>query len=158
MGCDIHAYPEYLEFDRWWSIGGDINPGRDYSVFTELAGVRGSSETALEPKGIPSDLGFAAYGDYWLYIVEKEDLDPCTCTKENAERWVNCKVSRYYNEEKRRVSDPDAHNASWVTLEEFKKCIENAELVSPIYYGLAAMLEEIEVRGFKTRLVFWFDN
>lgn len=162
MGCDIHAYPEYFEMDRWWSIGQRINPGRNYSVFTELAKVRGISDTSLDPKGLPSDLGYYAFGDYWLYVLDNKS-DDCdgTCSRENAEKWVENKSSVYYDDEKKRVSDPDAHSASWVDLKEFKTCLKNADerrKISPIYHGLAAMLEEIENRGLKTRLVFWFDN
>lgn len=75
MGCDIHCYVEYRRTDEdggWWSFGGRINPGRNYSTFSNLAGVRGSlPKTGVEPRGIPEDLGSHSWSDWWLWITDE---------------------------------------------------------------------------------------
>lgn len=81
MGCDIHCYIEYRrkpvaagdEEQEWDSFGGRINPGRNYELFGRLAGVRQSLPSGgVKPRGLPSQVGYAAYSDFWLYIVDGE--------------------------------------------------------------------------------------
>lgn len=74
MGCDIHMYVEYRNDNNWrpgdyfvkdgdWADDNgferkEIHGGRNYSLFSTLAGVRDYSEKIVpvsEPKGIPDD-------------------------------------------------------------------------------------------------------
>lgn len=78
MGCDIHAYIEYRhkrprnEWERQWrDFGGRINPGRNYAIFSTLAGVRGGP-TIVQPRGVPDDIATAAHGDWWMMIYDPE--------------------------------------------------------------------------------------
>ena len=53
MGADIHMFIEYRNKEQakrlekegrksyWWSFGDHLNPGRNYTMFAILAGVRG---------------------------------------------------------------------------------------------------------------------
>ena len=63
MGADIHMYAEYRNKNQaqedqkqgrkpyWYCYGDQINPGRNYTLFGILAGVRGQYEDSFEPKG-----------------------------------------------------------------------------------------------------------
>lgn len=63
MGCDIHIHVEALFQDSWKPTGPDwhhitaIRGKRDYEVFNEIAGVRGSPRYRgrWEGRGIPND-------------------------------------------------------------------------------------------------------
>ena len=91
MGCDIHLVKEKIIDGEWvavWASGYDVSDGtkvswRNYPVFTELASVRGESETALKPKGLPDDIAEgtkAIFEDYGgghsaSYLSAKEFVD-----------------------------------------------------------------------------------
>ena len=96
MGCDIHMYVQYREKDRkgtkhdWWTGFADqINPGRDYSMFGILAGVRNVTGKSFEPKGMPSDesLSYSVNYDQCIYIDEDSTIDDNYCTLEKAQSW-----------------------------------------------------------------------
>jgi len=58
MGCDIHAMVERKgspESTHWWVNRGDPEIGRNYQLFSILAGVRGSYRPISEPRGLPED-------------------------------------------------------------------------------------------------------
>lgn len=53
----------------------------------------------------------------------------------------------------------DAHNASWMTLDEFAESVRRTEeeagrRVSPEYHAMLAAMRELP----RVRVVFWFDN
>jgi hypothetical protein len=50
----------------------------------------------------------------------------------------------------------DLHTPTWLTLDELKKAA-GGDSMADVYATIAAM-EEFERRGFKTRIVFAFDN
>lgn len=157
MGCDIHCYIEYKPtgYDRWFSFGGRINPGRNYALFAKMAGVRNYDEVipVSQPKGFPNDASSKADGDHWLYISDVE-MEGC-CTFEQAERFVQM-GSRYQDKEKTFVSHPDWHSHSWLTPDEFEQAIfESSEAQ---YRAILAAMRSFERDGHQSRLVFWFDN
>jgi hypothetical protein len=134
MGCDIHCYVEYRnrsENKNWQDFGGRINPGRNYLMFSIMAGVRswGDDDCVLfKPKGLPDDLGYASEHDNFLYITDTK----CVCgesksvTMETAERWVKSGCSVYKNNHEGKptwVSHPDWHSHSWLSLEEYKQIL-----------------------------------
>lgn len=71
MGCDIHMYIEYRKKGRegqFASLGGRINPGRNYELFAAMAGVRTYErrEVMFEPRGLPPDAGYDARIVFWF--------------------------------------------------------------------------------------------
>lgn len=159
MGCDIHCYIEYKDKNSsyWHDFGGRINPGRFYSIFASLAGVRNSGDIVpiAKPRGIPDDVSYEAEWDRWVYI-SKVDGDN-RCPPESAERWVKEGCSIYKNDEKKFVSNPDHHSHSWVTPDEFESAI-NGNQYAVEYTAMLAAMRSLEASGMTVRLVFWFDN
>jgi hypothetical protein len=88
MGCDIHVHTEVKIGGEWHHLGHP-NIGRNYSLFSKMAGVRNYSpeETPLaEPRGLPEDATFLTKFDYkhmgadahtpsWLDGEEIDKLD-----------------------------------------------------------------------------------
>lgn len=61
MGCDIHFHIEYKvdnhwEYDQTLSKKCDRDIGRNYSLFSILAGIRGAYDPMIEPRNVPKDL------------------------------------------------------------------------------------------------------
>ena len=57
----------------------------------------------------------------------------------------------------------NSHTPSWVNTQEVEsilnmKEIKESILLSPEYNAMLATMKELEKKGFKARLVFWFDN
>ena len=98
MGCDIHAFIEYVyEGDTFTNTfsDGEIHFGRNYTLFSLLAGVRGMEQPVVSPRGFPDDC--VARGDSSVF-------------KSN---WI---VAEKYAE-----YGSDAHTPTWLTLDELKK-------------------------------------
>lgn len=141
MGCDIHCYIEYrdrdvsdLEDKSWSSFGGRINPGRNYAIFSLMAGVRSWNEGNIlfEPRGLAENLGYYSRGDNFLYITADEK--ECSCggscdsvSMSKAEKWVKSGSSYFKNNREGKptwVSQPDWHSHSWLSLSEFRQVLE----------------------------------
>lgn len=161
MGCDIHCYVEYYwpgedhsnGKKRWRDFGQRINPGRNYTLFGYLAGVRRDVTPVVPPRGVPRDLAWAASDDYWLWLEGKD--------RARAARWVEQGDSVYrHNDagEPQWVSHPDYHTHSWLTPDEFEKALVLAGETTGEYRALLAAMRSLEKDGDKVRLVFWFDN
>lgn len=170
MGCDIHMYIEYADKKRenkyWMDFGGRINPGRNYTMFGILAGVRSDEKFSFEPKGVPEVMSYAAAHDNQLYITD-DGKGERECTKEQAKRWTQSGSSQYVkaaNGENLWVTHPDWHSHSWLSTEEYKKALEfyfteyNRWSNEPEYQAVLSCLETFEKLGFEARIVFWFDN
>lgn len=168
MGCDIHAYVEYAAKDRtepyWITVGGRINPGRDYDLFAKLANVRnygGDTKPVMEPRGLPERTSLTVLWDNQLYVAEDGHGDEY-CTRENAERWVASGSSVWLRDDHSAVSQPDWHSHSWCTTDEFRSVLdaprEHGWGIGPAWFAVLAMLDELDRRDQLTRLVFWFDN
>ena len=75
MGCDIHWTIEVKHTEKWVGVLNDSGlpckaADRWYAFFTELAGVRGDSETAYDPRGLPHDIS-----DLTKYFTENSAWD-----------------------------------------------------------------------------------
>ena len=164
MGCDIHCYIEYKHRDatttRWSSFGGRINPGRDYQLFTLLAGVQGENGPLYPVRGVPADLGYYAANDYWLYISDNCPDSEGSCSKESAHAYAI--HGSHYSEDKSRISHPDWHSHSWLTTAEYGNSLDAYDRL-PIHYSLVeyrallAAMRSLEGTH-DARMVFWFDN
>ncbi len=181
MGCDIHVYLEYKNKDDdrktpWWqSFGGHINPGRDYDLFGNLAGIRGG-DALIEPRGLPDHLAWHSNRDAHFIIDDGAVGVEGYCTRQDAESW-----SKYGSKILERngityVTNPDWHSHSWLTCDEFQAAMDATDQVTynvcdsvglsdsvnhecdPEYHALMAAARTLESRGKEVRLVFWFDN
>lgn len=64
---ELEREPRWITADKWvkedgrWTIDYDnrFYSGRNYYLFTVLAGVRGNGPTILRPKGVPEDASYA---------------------------------------------------------------------------------------------------
>lgn len=135
MGCDIHAYIEYQPFenqtDYWWSVG-HIHIRRDYLLFGVLAGVRWPISPVVEPRGVPDHLGFDASDDYWEHINETErEWREGYVNPSKAAAWLNRGDSVMHPRDARRISNPDWHTPTWLTVDELAAAQERyaAQLV-----------------------------
>jgi hypothetical protein len=160
MGCDIHCYVEYQKSDYpgWRDFGGRVNPGRDYSLFGRLAGVR-SGPALVEPRGIPGDLAWAARDDWFLFISESGGGD-----------YVTLAVAMGYAEHGRKIIEqdgkptwvehPDWHTPSWLSVDEFEAALtaESEWPPNDEYWAVLAAMKCLRERGNEVRIVFWFDN
>lgn len=170
MGCDIHAYVEHRnpksEHESWNNFGERVNPGRNYLMFGFLAGVRYDGPPVAAPRGIPEVLGWAAHGDWWLWITDEQTDKEGGCSLEQAERYHRS-GSAYRGEKDGRpvwVQAPNWHTPSWLTTDEFAAAIDAYEKDDhqwgePIEYkALLAAMRVLESNGNQARIVFWFDN
>jgi hypothetical protein len=174
MGCDIHCYIEHTLGKRdtdtnWWSFGGSINPGRNYGMFSVMAGVRGyDKDPAVPPKGIPDNIAYRTADDYYYEVIpDDSDLSDYRgknyVTASDAEKWLKY-GSRWKDEKKTYISSPDYHSVSWFTLEEYVAAIKEYKKRYKEYGGIGfeykailAAMKELNKRQ-NVRLVFWFDN
>lgn len=161
MGCDIHMYVESKTpgGENWWGFGGRVNPGRNYDLFSTLAGVRGGP-AMFEQRGLPDNLGYPANGDAYLTVDDEHAADSDGyCNTAQAKSWGNPIVE--VNGRKATLG-PDWHSASWLTPSEFVAAIVATEkgggYVDDEYHALAGAMQVLEVRGKEVRIVFWFDN
>lgn len=98
MGCDIHAFIEYVyegeAYTNTFSYDEITSFGRDYNLFSLIAGVRGATPPVVFPRGFPCDL--VRNGNIEIF--------------DN-----NYAVAKKYEE-----YGKDAHSATWLTLDELK--------------------------------------
>ena len=162
MGCDIHCYMEFRHKDGkdWQDFGRRINPGRNYTLFGYLAGVRGGP-ALVEPRGLPEGLAYYARNDASLYISDHEDEG--NVTPEMAANFASggCEYINDRNGKPWRVTHPDWHNHSWLTVGEFEAALammtEYRGYLTE-YLAVLAALKSLQENAGEARLVFWFDN
>jgi len=174
MGCDIHAYVEHRpanlrgdQMPRWQSFGGRVNPGRNYSIFERMAGVRGEAlQAVVQPRGYPDDAAWRTRDDNWLWIVYGNGpAGENEATAKAAQEYVkhgSTYEPRADGGKPERVSHPDHHTHSWLTPTEFEIALNIADnataLEEPEYHALLAAMRSLEASGREVRVVFWFDN
>ncbi|MBU2233152.1 MAG: hypothetical protein KKG69_17950 [Alphaproteobacteria bacterium] len=172
MGCDIHCYIEHAtpgDNPYWMSFGGRINPGRDYQMFSLLADVRNydpKTPVLVEPRGLPDGMGYAASSDAYLYVSDDLAVTDGCCSQKDAERWVSSGLSTWIGDDKKRVTGPDWHSHSWMTLDEWRSAVNaHAEglasggwKIDPAYLAVTEAMQAFENAGEIVRIVFWFDN
>lgn len=162
MGCDIHLYIEHKtkEINRWWCFGKRINPGRDYRIFAKLCGVRNYYEELVPittPRGLPETISYVAKDDNEIYVSDTENNEGWV-TKEKAEKWVELGISRYTNDKKNFVTNPDWHSHSWATTKELEQVFANEDNIDNEWKVVLEIMKAFERLGEEVRIVFWFDN
>src|SRR3990167_4899571 len=185
MGCDIHCYVEYkpigcdpLDPLRWWPFCDRINPGRNYTLFGHIAGVRSEGPPVVEPRDVPSDMAWRADQDYWINIDVNGQFPDAEgwCAPHRAQQYaaggsilagsyiptsrttttsvgerLTVLLSEEYRGQPTKVSHPDWHHHTWLTVEEFEKAMrasvegETPESYHPPgveYWALLAAMKE----------------
>jgi len=185
MGADIHMFVEYRNKKQaqedqqqgrkpyWHCYGDRINPGRNYTLFAVLAGVRGVYDDSFIPKGRleREEMGYISGSESHLYILDKptgEVHEDSCCSREQAQKWHEhgCRII-----DEKWVEHPDWHSHSWMTVEELEEAFNRykvhatREWGEPIteapleYRALLASMKALEDDGENdVRVVFWFDN
>ncbi|EGF92089.1 hypothetical protein ABI_05220 [Asticcacaulis biprosthecium C19] len=160
MGADIYCFIETSYDGEYWSSFGSLSPAQDYDLFGLLAGVRGSRQPMIPPRGLPLDLAAEAAVATFFYITETGEGEGET-TRKKAAAWVTAGVSQWRDEEQAWVTHYGLRGHSWMTPTEWRRCIELPSTFGgsrdPSYFAVAAAMEEFERRGLKVRVVFWFD-
>lgn len=159
MGCDIHIVIEQKDHDndKWvgvWS-GEKVQPGerpeikkRFYVFFTELAGVRGTSPTSMEPRGLPDD------ASELVHFIYRDGIDCHTASwatpEEFCAAWSRAKA---------------AYKAYWLGFADDNpigrkyalEAAKNYDTFSDenLLYDLLGLWGD---EGDQFRVVFWFDN
>lgn len=130
MGCDIHAYIEFFSktehkstsncFVRGFS--GQLSLGRDYTLFGLIAGVRHNVPPLIKPKGIPTEpgLSYEVADDYYLNVVSDEAvrIPPNSIRQSLADEYVSDAYSQYIDESKLKITNPNFHTPTHLTLDE----------------------------------------
>lgn len=112
MGCDIHFHTEVFDGNEWqrakeklvdgpcgWKEDAYTYDGRNYDLFSILAGVRGAESPLSEPRGVPEDASSEvskAYTDWdldahsasWFTLKELLEFD-WSGRFSARERWVD---------------------------------------------------------------------
>lgn len=170
MGCDVHAYVEYSSNGEHWRNLTDNAGSRNYRMFGIMAGVRCEDLKMFDPKGLPEGrLSYVTEGAHWLSIApenhpEWKDLEGWT-SEGSARRWVNsgCSVADMQDGVLKRVSNPDHHTHSWLSVVELQKCVDRYRELSDgqaptEWVAILGAMKAIEDNGEMSRVVFWFDN
>ncbi len=160
MGCDIHMFIEYKKPDdnHWRSHGKEIRGTRNYSIFAILASVRGEGNQA---KGYPNDCGIEADDAFYIYIDDNPTIESWerTVTTEKANKWVLSGSSWFKPDNQHYVSDPDSHTPSWATVDELQEAIDKDTWNNnECYKAILCTMKFFESEGYKSRLIYWFDN
>ena len=171
MGCDIHCYIETQRYpnarEPWWPFNYyGLNPGRDYKMFTLLADVRsyGELEAVYPQRGLPVDLSWNVRSENRLFVCDDPDSEGCT-DRATASKWVRSGYSKWDDDERNWVTNPDWHSHSWLTTQELENVIntyiaikDDYRHVDPGYKAVLAAMKAFEDANEPARLVFWFDN
>ncbi len=165
----MHLYIEYKhpESNFWSSFCGRINPESNYTLFSLLAGVRnyGNRHVVLyPPRGIPEDCGYHSRKDDLKYISETELKG--SVKPEVAKEWVDQRLSVYVNNQAgipTWVTHPVWHSHSWLNCDEYEQVLstykEKPDACLNIEYDVILVcMKKFEAMGYKSRIVFWFDN
>lgn len=179
MGCDIHAYVEYVGFiahdgEPYWQCLMQNFGDRDYDFFSVLANCgRGEFRPLFPNRGLPEGrLSYTVEQEMWLTISSDKDLveERGLCSESDAARWAahgHEMRETIINEERvhRQIMHPDLHSHNWLTCDELTRVIawwissSNAGYPYGVEWDAAlAAMRSLEERGHKTRLIFAFDN
>lgn len=170
MGCDIHMVLEIYDGRHgiWVGLHGydyimksaleyDIVAAREhpkyffwhakqrnYSLFTELAGVRGDSATMLAPRGVPDDVS-----DLARWRIDRDEGDGHTHSWVTLDEFVQC-YKRTMGE--KAVAHFAAERVGGGKLDVDDAIANMVAGIEPSDY------EDNDENGAQFRVVFWFDN
>lgn len=160
MGCDIHLYTEHKVYNHWEALDISNAGQRNYDFFGLMAnGVRRDYDeetygfTVEEPRGIPDDLSYGVFIDYYIRVLDSDFLErncDIKTAKDYATRYgcrilkikerndngawvyfgtkekaVPCNITEVNGDDKYFIEDPDFHSASYMSLEEYRQVLDN---------------------------------
>lgn len=173
MGCDIHAYVEYVlwetEAGPYWDCLISNIGHRDYTFFSLIANCgRGGHEPVVNNRGLPEgQLSWKVENAMWLRVTDDKELqdEEGFCSPEQAASWGKIKETKVDDRVFRQVMNPDLHSHTWLTCDELAQVIAAyiTETHEDYPYGVEwdaalAAMRALEERGHRTRLVVAFDN
>ena len=170
MGCDIHAFIEFLKWDSYWSLAsGPLNIPRDDELFAALAlGPGGITDDLLyPPRGLPGGLSSDAR-DYF-YSPASEVRQFMEENYSDEEEFSSEEYAAAVGEAARRefldsglLPAPELHSHSWLNLSELNEILSRGQLtrdrLSPEFRALLAAMEQLAQTYGEVRLVFCFDG
>lgn len=150
---------------------------RVYRMFAKLANVRNDwNFEHIELRGFPEDASYDTLQKYAYRVIsdETEMIHSGTYISEsNAQYYINTygaeilKVKGKYNNDAKFVTEPENHSANWCTLSELEKCVNEIFFDEELkeytgdcceWVALVHYMKGLEIAGYETRCVFWFDN
>lgn len=163
MGADIHLVVEYAERDNFSEPAAVASMAwpRQSDLFAAMSGM-GRKPALIPARGFPKTASNEAYRAYGLQVVKPGDVDAMltfpSILEEEAREALDARESELlpYCD---FISNPAYCWASWLTRAEFRQCVEHSGIawLSLEAEATLAMMELIESRGHKARIVFWFD-
>jgi hypothetical protein len=148
MGCDIHTYLELYSKKEskqskhcWVNSISKIHFGRNYNLFSLMAGVRGCSKSIYPVKGVPTspNMSYSTSSQYYATVIDDKDLNlygernTNVIVRSQAEELVSKGITSYGNFEKTKIANPDYHTASWLNIDELAH-IRKEYLIQNIEY------------------------
>ena len=92
-------------------------------------------------------------------------IDGRDIMQEDAVKWVDEGISFFENQNKTHVSNPDAHNISYLSTKELEQALvfklEKNDIEQSSfdeYDMILSFLKNIELSGREARVVFWFEG
>ena len=165
MGVDINIFPEYSvrPHGHWLSFCEGVNAGRDREIF-QLMGLAGCNLPGMDPinplfalRGLPPDLATDATDNAFI-SVDGDWRTHHVVSRTEAEDLIKEGKSRWYDSRQTRILNPYLRGYTWLYCHEYKRVLETASEASAEWWGLLALIEELERRELRTRLVIWFDD
>lgn len=156
MGCDIHVFVEYRGPDGWRYVG-QYHPGRDYTMFGLLAGVRDESVSpVVEPRGFPPTCSFETWLANMAVRVERDQF--------NEDDLARLRMAHRLGSDVGHLASPnqDWHTHSWLSGAELQRAVkqlgklekQRGENSGTAWDGLVALLRALP----DGRMTFFFDN
>lgn len=134
LGCDLNLCIEYKapHTNSWDCLGSAVfSPLRNYQMFALMAGVRDKEGASLySARGLLQDISYFTA----LNVFQNADIDF-------------------------KLLQDGYHDHSWLTLEEYRYCIDNyngAKESVLDYQAILAVMEFLNETGCKSRIIFWF--
>lgn len=166
MGCDIHIIlehrnPKALYSKEWDTFGFHaLCPGRDYTLFGRLSGVRtDSEETPLATPGLPDDISWVTKRETRLYVSSEPDGGDGYCSLSRAMEWIKRRMSTgFYDASGKLVSvtHPDWHSFGHCSIEKMTKALRGRG--TPSYRALLAAARSYARDGHEVRFIIFYDN
>lgn len=161
---------------------------RIYGMFAKLADVRNQWNLEhIELRGFPGDANYDTLKKYAYRVISDEEFEQWFPDEEEmihysdysghfigeskAQYYINTYGAKTlkggYNDEDRFVTEPENHSANWCTLSELEKCVNEIFFDEELkeytgdcceWVALVHYMKGLEIAGYETRCVFWFDN
>ena len=147
MGCDIHPHIEFFEATvagkaknnslQARSFASNIDLGRNYTLFSVMAGVRGCATPVVMPRGAPDSpsLSFEVRNCYYANVIDGETSKGINgYSREIANKLVQDGKTVFGDDHQSTIIDPNWHTPSWLTASELIQ-VRKQYLIEAIEYN-----------------------